>query len=411
MEEKIVDTSSESTDSHEQHIVIIPMKMPENMDPDQELRRQSDRMRAILSGDDTYSESSTDNSQIEDQLINSTISFHSVSDDPSETLSAIERSSSVSIDESLEHAAKCGAFWRSLGVETLIYMSSYGAGILANGLIIRFAGLDSLAGTLLFGSYAALSFNQAQILFKSALKPPRDDVPKDRQECFQIMSKYAFLPISWVVRAGAAGTALSLIGDSDFGTQQAISVPSSLLVAPVITGLRTMTRECMGGSVELHPDYTKFKDVPTGFATSYSDEPNPLDDDRSRRYGTLRDAFVRGVVMNIGTLAFFAYSGNQLATYCIGGQEDFMNATANNSTADINALLNEHCAGGQFTFAFRELALSFTYGVGVLVVEPLLSGLMNSIYDCFYPRDDEESSSDEENPRIEEVTGSDSSDS
>lgn len=391
----------------EPSIVIIPMKIPENVSSES-LSNSLDIVSSTQSSQDPNSrdsDTSGDDLSIEEQLSQSMVSFHTVSDNPSETVSYIEESTGISSDESLENAARCGAFWKSLGAETLIYMSSYGAGILANGLIIRFAGLDSFVGTVLFGTYSALSYNQARILFTSAMHPPRDTVPEDRRETFQILSKYAFLPLSWVVRGGTAGFILSLIGDASFGVQQAVSVPSSLLVGPVGTGMRAIARDCMGGEIDLDPDYEKFKDVCTGFETAYSEEPNPVDRGRTYRYGTVRDALVRGLVMNLGTIAYFAYQGNQIATFCIGGGDEFRNATMYNNSTDVNDLLNEHCWGGQFTYLFRELGLSFTYGLGVLVVEPLLVGLVNKVYDCFYPRNSESESSDDD--RFEEVNSSD----
>ena len=98
-----------------------------------------------------------------------------------------------------------------------------------------------------------------------------------------------------------------------------------------------------------------------------------------------------------------------LSTFCIGGQDEFLNATEYGNVTDINEALNDYCAGGQLTFMIRELGIAFTYGLGVLVVEPILGGLFNMVYDCFYPRQ-EESSTDEENPQIEEVFDSESSD-
>ena len=65
------------------------------------------------------------------------------------------------------------------------------------------------------------------------------------------------------------------------------------------------------------------------------------------------------------------------------------------------------CAGGQVYLCFPGARLfPLCYGVGMLVVEPILSGLFNMVYDCFYPRDSEESSDD--SGRIEEVSGQDS---
>ena len=176
-------------------------------------------------------------------------------------------------------------------------------------------------------------------------------------------------------------------------------MPSALLIGPVTSGLQAMTRECLGGSIKIHPDS---ENVPTSFRIAYGTEPDPSDDNRSHQFGTMRKVFNRFLAVNLSTLAIFAYGGTSLATYCIGGRDEFLNATANTNTTDVNDALNAFCAGGQFTYAFREIGLSVTYGLGVLVVEPMLNRLLNTVYDYFYPRSDGDRSNDE--PLIEEVS-------
>lgn len=395
-------SSSQDISGEDLGYLIIPITSPHLADMEQSLSDSASTVQSILSGQDSGSSSSSFEESVDSRLARSTLSFHSVSDDPSETVSAIEQATGVS-DEDITTAAKCGAFWKSLGAETLVYMASYGGGLLANGLIIRFAGLDPLLGTLTFGSYSGLSYHNARVLFTSLIKPAQDDLPEDKRETFQTVSKYAFLPASWIIGSAISGTALSLLGDDSFATQQAIGVPTSLMIGPVIGGLGALTRECMGGSIILEPDYEGYETVGEAFGTAYGSGPNPNDEGRSHRYGMARDVFLRFLSINLGTITSFALGATSLATYCIGGQEDFMNATANNSTADINELLNEHCAGGQFTFMFRELGFSVCYGLGVLVVEPLLGKVFNSIYDCFFQASEENSGSDSSG-RVEDVT-------
>ena len=401
MEENL-QASSQDTGSEDLGYLIIPITSPHRQNMEQSLSDSASTVRSILSGADTGSNRSTFANPTESQLSGSTLSFHSVSDDPSETASTIEQATGVS-EEDVVLAAKCGAFWKSLGAETLVYMASYGGGLLANGLIIRFAGLDPLLGTLAFGSYSGLSYHNARVMFTSLLKPPQDDLPEDRTQTFQTVSKYAFLPASWVIASAISGTVLSLLGDDSFGTQQAVSVPSSLLIGPVIGGLGALTRECLGGSVIIDPDYEGYETLCDAFGTAYGSSPNPNDEGRSHRYGMLRDVFLRFLSINLGTIASFSLGATSLATYCIGGRDEFLNATATNSSADINDLLNEHCAGGQFTFGFRELGFSLCYGLGVLVVEPLLGKLFDGLYDCFF-QDSDESSGETSGDRFEEVT-------
>ena len=384
------DDSPTGENRDEEHILIVPIRTPGDQNLGDMVLTESQNIQAILSGsDDTGSSSSEDltNKMIGD----STLSLFGVSDDPEETVQFLMNASGLEDEESLSYAAKCGAFWKSLGAETLIYMASYGGGLLANGLIIRFTGLNPLVGTLLFGSYAALSYENARILFTSLIKPPQDTVPEDKQTLFNALNQYAFLPISWIVSSAVSGGVLSLLGDESFGTQQAVGVPSALAIGPIGSGLAMLTRECMGGSIVVNPEGAFYAGPYEAFPTAYSPNPNPFDDNRSHRFGTLRNVFNRFLAVNLSTIALVAYGGTELATFCIGGREDFINATQGNNVTDVNEFLNDYCAGGSLTFLFRELGISLTYGIGVLVVEPILTGLFNTVYDFFYPRDEESS--------------------
>lgn len=392
-------------------ILIIPIKVPGRGDPNEVVDNESTIIRSILSGENIDPNASSNSEDVESQLSKSTLSFHSVSDSYEETLTSIGISSGVSSsDEALTCAVKCGAFWKSLGCETLIYMSSYGGGLLANGLIIRFAGLDPFVSTLFFGSYCALSYNNARILFTSLVKPPKDKVPQDKQAAFDIANKYAFLPVSWLLGSAVSGVALSLLGDLTFGTQQAVSVPSALVIGPIGVALKEATRECMGGTIEVSPEGSFYRGPVEAFKTAYSPEPNPFDSDRSYRFGTLRDVFNRFIAVNLSTIAMMAYGGTMLSTFCFGDREGFLNATQSGNVTDVNQLLNEHCAGGQLAFMFRELGIALTYGLGVLLVEPPLRALMNKVYDFFYPRHPTQAS-DERELIIEEVSSSSDDDS
>ena len=76
------------------------------------------------------------------------------------------------------------------------------------------------------------------------------------------------------------------------------------------------------------PDYENYRNVGVTFQHVYGVEPNPLDDNRSRRYGMLRDVFLRFLSINLGTIVNFAYGGTMLALTASAGCDEFLNATA-----------------------------------------------------------------------------------
>lgn len=392
-------------------IVIIPIRSSQNAtnltpdNVDDVVSNETRIIRNIISGE---SSSGTSGSN---PYSSSDITFVTPSDNPTETSSQISdylsQSQEVTEEEqqAITCAAQCGAFFKSLGAETLIYFTSYGSGQLVNGLLIRFAGLHPLVGTLIFGSTAALSYHSCRVLFTSLIKPPKEKLPDDKKACYEIMKKYSFLPVSWILRAGAAGGILSWLGDSDFGTQQAIAVPSSLLVGPIQAGIARLTLSCFGGDVDVDPNYTNFDTPGRAFRTMTSTNPNPLDDDRPYRFGYARDILLRFVTMNTSTLAFYLAGGTQLVTYCWGNPEGYLNETSNPNVTNVNEALNGNCFGGQMVFGFRELAFSLAYGVGVLVIEPLLAKAINAIFGCFYQHEDESS---DDSGQIEEVSSDDS---
>lgn len=322
---------------------------------------------------------------LREQVRRSNLSFYGVYNTPQETLDNIAELSGQDAyrdEHSLTVAAKCGAYWRSIGIETIVYMSSFGGTMIANGLIIRFADANALASTLCAGGAAMVSLPHSRILFENLLKPPREIIPENRRTTFANVNKYAFLPISWMVKAAAAGGTLALMGDSTFGTQQVVGALTSLTVAPVTVSLRTSARACLGGTINLSPDYPGASE---GFRTAYSADLNPADDGRSYRYGFARDMFNRVLIVSGATLTLAMTNGLAIQTYCIGGREqlqEILDTTGSISSEDIN----EYCWGGSLTFLSRELGYTFAYSAGLMVLEPALSYALNKVYDFFYPR-------------------------
>lgn len=318
----------------------------------------------------------------------SAIQIFSVDDTPEETLAGIVRRSNLEPSEDLTRVAECAAFWKSIGADTLIYVCSMGVSLVANGLIIRFAGFSPLYSTLIFGGTGALSYNNSQLFFNSLIKPPKDRVPEDKQASYGVINKYALLPFSLVIKSAVTGSILSALGDTNVGTQQAISAATSPMVGPITTGLRTVIRKCYRGSYVLAPE---IPDVGQTFHQSYGTVPNPADFNRSHRFGTARDMFAKLFGVTAGTLALSYSGGFKIETYChpTGNQTlDLWNST----TVQNNIAFPDNCIGGNFTFMFRELGISFGYAIGFLIVEPAIAAVTNRIYDYFYPAtgDDDE---------------------
>ncbi|MDA5192754.1 hypothetical protein [Govanella unica] len=325
---------------------------------------------------------------LKDQLKKSTIHFYGVYNDPTETVDTIKDLSGIEIDESLTRAAYCGAFLRSLGAETIIYMSSYGGTMIATGLLIRFAGFDILATKLAMTGFAVASMPNARILFNSLIKPPADNLPDDKKALFDRLNKYAFMPLSWVIGGGAVGGVLTYLGDTNFGTQQVVGATAATFVGPLMLGLRSVTRTCLKGSIIIDPEYPAVKDA---FNRAYSDQPNPQDNHRSHRWGMARDTFNRGLILSGTALALILTNTIAIQTFCIDGKADLENILANNGTI-TNDDLNTYCTGGSATYLFREIGLSLANSVGMLIVEPVLNNALNKVYDYFYPtmQDEEE---------------------
>ena len=315
------------------------------------------------------------------------IRIFSTGDTSQETMSGITSSSSLESSEALERVAACAAFWKSVGADTLIYVCSLGASLVANGLIIRFAGLNPLTSTLIFGGTGALGYSNTQILFNSLIKPPKDHVPKDRRKSYALISKYALLPFSFVIKSGVTGTILSTIGDTDIGTQQAVSSATSPLIGPITTAVRMGIRTCYQGSYVLADDTP---DVGEAFTRAYSTEPNEFDSERPYRFGTTRDMFAKLFGVTASTLMLTYSGGFNIETYC-APTDSFNSSMPFNSTN-----MSQECFGGNMTFMFRELGISVGYAIGFLVVEPLFSAVTNRLYDYFYPATESEDGSNVE---------------
>lgn len=372
-------------DENETGIVIMPIKIP--VDTNQ---LNNAILREPVDDDETIERG--ERLSIKSQIDRSTLSFYGVYKDPQETVDIIVELSGIEADESLTHAAQCGAFWKSLGAETIIYMSSFGGTMIANGLLIRFAGFNALASTLFFGNVAVTALPNARILFSSLIKPPKDNIPEDNKSCYQALDKYTFMPISWMIKAASAGGTLAILEDSSFATQQVVGALTSMVIGPVTLGLRGVARSCLKGSVTLDPGYP---DVKTAFKNAYSSDPNPNDNDRSYRWGSARDIFNRGLIISGTTLALILNNGLAIQTYCIGGRSELERILANNGTITNNDI-NQYCFGGSMTYMFRELGYTFAYSAGMMVLEPILNAAFNKLYDFFYPRR-EETGDDENN--------------
>lgn len=369
----------EETGGDEQpSIVVIPLEVP---------TAETDLRRLIRSSSDSEGELDEDEEETlttEDMVKRSTIHIHSVAETPEATLENILASSELEASPSLTRLAQCAAFWRSVGVDTLIYFLSYGASLTANGLIIRFGGSSVLTSTLVMGGVGAISFGNAQLLVNSLLKPAVSKVPQSRKAKFEAIDRYAILPFSWICTGGVAGTALSILGDTDVGTQQYISAVTGPTTGPFMTLARSGVRACFGGSIVLAPDTPG---VVSSFKTAYGTRPNPLDADRPYLWGSVRDMFGRAMGITAGTLACYYSNGFQIQTYCGPEGRRELEAILSNNGTITGEDVGEYCFAGNFTFTFRELGLSAGYALGMMIVEPVFNYTVNKIFDWFYPAD------------------------
>lgn len=343
-------------------------------------------------------------SSVDDENLNNNTLTYSDSGHPSEdsgeVAKRIANDVGVEHDDSLTEAVRCAAYWRSLGADTLIYISSYGTTMVANGLIIRFFGVNIIISSFLANLAAVIGFQNATIFFKSLLHPPQDEVPEEQKKCFEMATKYGLLPVSWTIRAALSGTTVALLRDTSFATQQTVSAITSGLVGPIMYGMRSSIRSCLRGTIKLTP---KDDGVKAAFALAYGNELNPKDEDRPYLWGTARDTFIRIIAMSSSTIVMALTNGFNIQSYCLGGQEELKNLTNSNQSISFEDI-EKNCLGGPFTFLLRDLGIAFTYGIAMLIFEPLLNGALNKIFNYFYGTSKDTSSSVE----VEDVTDQDS---
>ncbi|MDA5192752.1 hypothetical protein [Govanella unica] len=332
---------------------------------------------------------------------NATFALHPVSDIPSDTLSQIQDATEAEPNEALSAAAQCGALWKSIGIETAIYTCSYGATTLASGLIIRYTQASPLLILLLAGGSGVIANDNMRILFTSLLKPPGEDIPESKREQHANISKYALLPLSLLASGTVSGSTLSVLGDTNLGTQQIVLSIATQFTGPVMGALGVGLRQCYRGSVILKPEHDG---VATSFKKFYSCQPNPFDEKRPYVFGTIRNMLTR-VFAVTATVSSAWYSGGYLLeNYCGPEGRDQLynltNTTGNYSGADVR----DNCVGGNATFLFRDWGLSLAYGLGLIVVQPAMNFVCNKVFDYFYASDD---ASDEDDVQIEDVTDQD----
>lgn len=309
-------------------------------------------------------------------------------EDPHEVAIQLAHEAGVEADDSLRSAVRCASVWRALGADTLVYVSTYGATMVANGLVIRFLQPNIILSSFLFNLAAVIGYPNAIVLFKSLLHPPEDEVPEHVRQCFAVASRYGLLPVSWSIRAAISGTTLALLRDTRFSTQQTVSAITSAFVGPIMYGIRSSLRRCLRGSVRIPPQ----GDGPGGaFAKAYGSGPNPQDGDRPHRWTIARDMFIRVVAMSTSTVAVALTNGFNIQTYCIGGRDGLQEITDRNQTITFEDL-EEHCVGGPFTFLFRELGIAFIYGIAMMIFEPVLNLGLNRLFDYFYGSPDDSQS-------------------
>jgi hypothetical protein len=311
----------------------------------------------------------------------SRMSLHSTSDSAQKTIDALVEQTGTEPDDDMARVAECAAFWRAAGADTLIYCCSIGGTIVANGLIIRFLGFNPLYSTLIFGGAGAIAYSNAQILFTSLLHPPKESIPENRQTQYTILNRYALLPLGFIVKSAIGGTILSALGDTSLGTQQVISASTGPVVGPVMAGIRTGVRKCIQGTLIVQEGNETLGEA---FDKAYSTDPNTTDSNRPYRFGTVNGLIAKVTGITASTLGLWYSGGFKVESYCIptGNHSNYPNI---NMTGLDNSAFPQDCYGGNVTFMFRELGISFGYAVGFMVIEPLMVAATNKVYDYFYP--------------------------
>lgn len=373
--------------------IIIPVTQPTTIS-DEDYKSSS------------HSREETGPDSLEDKLSKGEMTVFNVASSSEETAQTIMKETGVTDHKAVRRVADCAAFWKSLGVETLIYLSSFGGTLTANGLIIRFTGLNPLLSSLVLGNVGvALSFNM-NLIITNLLKPAKEDIPKEQKKRHDLLQKYAFLPISWLIGAGMSGATLTILRDPSFGTQQIVNAASALFVGPIMHGLKTGTRKCLGGSLDTDPDYPGVKKA---LETIYGADPNPDDKNRPYVWNTVVSTLQRAITISTGTLVLFYNNGFNVETYCIGGRDQLLNMTSSGNYTLTGSDVEQNCWGGGTTYVFRELGVSATYAVGMMVVEPVMRWALDKVFDYFRAPAANESGDERSGVemRVEDVTDKD----
>lgn len=392
MEENEFTESGTSSDDEFVHL-IIPFNLPANP---QGLENM------LLDSDDEVSHEEIiplDLSSSDSQMI-----FQAVHDDPSVTLEEFSSHTGLDPDGPLTCAAECGAFWKRLGVEAVIYTCSFGGIGLVTGLLMKFAKADPLFGTLFASGTAVLANENAKIVFNSLLNPPGDYIPEENKGSFDMVKKYAFYPLAVLFSSGVSGTGLWMIGDPDLGTRLALGGFTAQLGGPVTGHAHYAVRNFYGGTVVINPERPGVKEAMVQY---YSTQPNENDSGRPHLAGNVRNTMTRVFAISASALVTW-YSGLYfIETYCgpEGAErlDNITNGTGNYTGVDIA----ENCFFGGASFLVREASVGMVKVVSLLVIQPAANWAFNKVFDFFYGPDEE---SDDDNPIIEEVFDDESGD-
>ena len=392
MEENQFTESGTASDDEFVHLVI-PFSLPTN---------STGLESALLDSDDEVSLEEIiplDLSSSDSPMI-----FQAVHDDPSVTLEEFSSNTGLDPDGPLTCAAECGAFWKRLGVEAVIYTCSFGGIGFVTGLLMKFAKADPLFGTLFAGGTAVLANENAKIVFQSLLNPPGEQIPEENRDNFDMVKKYAFYPLAVLFSSGVSGTGLWMIGDPDLGTRLALGGFTAQLGGPVTGLAHSAVRNFYGGTVIVNPERPGVKEA---MARYYSTEPNEGDQGRPFLAGNIRNATTRVVAVSAAALTAW-YSGLYfIETYCgEGGAQRLDNITngAGNYTGEDIA---NNCFFGGATFLVREASVGMVKVISLLVVQPAANWAFNKVFDFFYGPDE---GNDDGEPIIEEVSSDDSGD-
>ncbi|MDA5192819.1 hypothetical protein [Govanella unica] len=308
---------------------------------------------------------------------NTTISLHPVYDNPEDTLKNIATHGVTENDPLIAHAVGSGTYFKRIGAEVLIYSCSYGGVGIISGLFIRFLGVHPLVGMVSGNALSVFSNEFGRVLFTSLINPHGEKFYTSQDSGrFSTLKQYLGHPLSTVLTSTLGGGVTSLFGSTNLGTRQMIVSCTAQAGGMTTYAVQTLFRKCLGGSIVINPP----KDWKREAKAYFSTETNPA---TSRPYvvGNGVNVLTRLTGMLIANFGTWYTGLYDLENFCgPTGGEILRNMNGTYTGDDVR----KYCIGGQSTFLFRDWSLACVGLIGFLVIQPMLTKVLNALWDCFF---------------------------